>query len=301
MTDLTDAAPLTETARIRSERPEAAIARIVLNRPDKRNAQDYRLLYELDDAFSAAARDETVKVIILAAEGKDFSSGHELHARGFEAFAREREQHPPASSWGGFEKPGIEGFVSREEEIYLGFSWKWRNIPKPTIAEVQGHVIGGGLMLVWPCDLIVATEDATFVDPVVALGLNGHEYHVHTWELGHRRAKEMLFTGEPMTAQEAHRLGMVTSVVSSDDLQRATLDLARRIARRPSFALMTAKQTVNQALEAQGMWTALQAAYSLHALGHSHSFQLHSDPIDPEGPALIRDTLAEFRASREHS
>jgi enoyl-CoA hydratase len=287
---------VTDPARIRTEHPAGGVARIVLNRPDKRNAQDYRLLYELDDAFTAAARDETVKVIILAAEGKDFSSGHELHARGFEAFARERARHPPASNWGGFEKPGIEGFVAREEEIYLGFCWKWRNIPKPTIAEVQGHVIGGGLMLVWPCDLIVASDDATFVDPVVALGLNGHEYHVHTWELGHRRAKQMLFTGEPITASEAYELGMVSTVVPREELPGAALDLAAKIARRPSIALMTAKQTVNQAQEAQGMWTALQAAYSLHALAHSHSFQLHGDPIDPAGPGLIRETLAEYRS-----
>jgi enoyl-CoA hydratase len=287
---------LAEPTRIRTEKPVDGIGRIVLNRPEKRNAQDYRMLYELDAAFTAAARDENVKVIILAAEGKDFSSGHELHARGFDAFARERELHPPASTWGGFEKPGIEGFVAREEEIYLGFCWKWRNSPKPTIAEVQGHVIGGGLMLVWPCDLIVASDDATFVDPVVALGLNGHEYHVHTWELGHRRAKQMLFTGEPITAQEAYELGMVASVVTRDELSSATLDLARRIARRPSIALMTAKQTVNQAQEAQGLWTALQAAYSLHALGHSHSFQQYGDPIDPEGPGLIRETLSEYRS-----
>ena len=150
-------------------------------------------------------------------------------------------------------------------------------------------------MLVWPCDLIVASEDAIFVDPVVALGLNGHEYHVHTWELGHRRAKEMLFTGEPITAQEAHQMGMVSRVVKREFLTEETLALALRIAKRSSFALMTAKLTVNLALESQGMWTALQSAYAHHALGHSHNFQVHGDSIDPEGPHLIKRTLDEYR------
>ena len=97
---------------------------------------------------------------------------------------------------------GAEGMMAREEEIYLGFCTRWRQLPKPTIAQVQGKVIAGGLMLVWPCDLVVASEDATFSDPVVAFGVNGGEYFAHPWEVGARKAKEMLFTGEPLTAAQ---------------------------------------------------------------------------------------------------
>jgi enoyl-CoA hydratase len=285
-------------ARVQYEMIDADIARIVLNRPEKRNAQDFRMLYELNNAFNHAAHDDRIKVIILAGAGQDFSSGHDLYDRETESFVRIHEEFPPVSCAGGYVKPGIEGFMSREEEAYLGFCWRWRNIPKPTIAEVQGHVIGGGLMLVWPCDLIVASDDATFVDPVVAMGLNGHEYHVHTWELGHRRAKEMLFTGEPITAEQAYQMGMVSRVVARADLSDETLSLARRIAKRPSFALRIAKQTVDQALEAQGMWTAVQAGFTFHSMAHSHNFHMHGDPIDPAGPALIRETLTEYEANQ---
>ena len=78
--------------------------------------------------------------------------------------------------------------MAREEEIYLGFCNRWRALPKPTIAQVQGKVIAGGLMLVWPCDLVVASEDATFSDPVVAFGVNGVEYFAHAFEFGQRQA-----------------------------------------------------------------------------------------------------------------
>ena len=179
--------------------------------------------------------------------------------------------------------------MAMEQEMYLGFSWRWRNIPKPVIAEVQGKVIAGGLMLMWPCDLVVCSEDATFTDPVVALGVNGHEFHVHLWELGHhRRAKEMLFTGDTIDAAEAHHIGMVNKVVPREDLTDATMTLARKVAKRSSFALMTAKQSVNQAMEAQGLLNAIQSAYSLHILGHSHSMQKFGIPIDPAGPGILR-------------
>lgn len=272
---------------IRYEQPDADIARVVLARPQRRNAQDARLLYELNAAFDRAAHDSAVKVIILAADGPDFSSGHDLKPD--ERIGDLADDFATVGCWSGFDRPGAEGFMAMEQEIYLGFSWRWRNIPKPLIAQVQGRVIAGGLMLVWPCDLVVASDDATFTDPVVALGVNGHEFHVHLWELGHhRRAKEMLFTGDVIDAAEAEQIGMVNKVVSREELPEATLALARRVAQRSSFALMTAKQSINQALEAQGMLQAIQSAYSLHILGHSHSMQLFGMPFDPAGPDILR-------------
>lgn len=276
-----------EWRHIRYDQPDPDIARIVLARPEKRNAQDARTLYELNAAFDRAAHDDEVKVIILAADGPHFSSGHDLMPD--ETITDVHAEYEVVGCWSGFGRDGAEGFMAMEQEMYLGFSWRWRNIPKPLIAEVQGKVIAGGLMLMWPCDLVVCSDDATFTDPVVALGVNGHEFHVHLWELGHhRRAKEMLFTGEAIDAREAHDIGMVNQVVSREDLPAATLDLARKVAKRSSFALMTAKQSVNQALEAQGMLTAIQAAYSLHILGHSHSMQKFGMPIDPAGPGILR-------------
>ena len=122
---------------------------------------------------------------------------------------------------------GAEGYMAREAEMYVGMCWRWRNIAKPTIASVQGKVIAGGLMLVWPMDLVICSEEATFSDPVVAFGVNGHEYFTHPYEAGARLAKEMLFTGRAITAQEALMHGMVNKVVPRDELAAAGLDVWR--------------------------------------------------------------------------
>jgi enoyl-CoA hydratase len=217
-----------EFSTIRYEHPASGVARVVLARPETRNAQNRRLLYEVNDAFDLAAQDEDVKVIILAADGPHFSSGHDL--RDFPVSTNSTggrlEGHTPVGCWGGFDLPGIQGWMAMEEEVFLGLCWRWRNFPKPTIAQVQGKALAGGLMLVWVCDFIVAASDAEFSDPVVAFGVNGHEFFVHPWELGHRRAKEMLFTGGAVTAEEARMLGMVNHVVEPDQLGAFTLDLA---------------------------------------------------------------------------
>jgi enoyl-CoA hydratase len=180
--------------------------------------------------------------------------------------------------------------MAREKELYQGLSERWRNIPKPTIAQVQGKCIAGGLMLVWPCDLIVASEDALFSDNTVSMGMTGVEFFGHPWELGPRKAKEMLFTSDFVTAQDAHRLGMVNQVVPAAELAEYTLDLARRIAAKPLFALKLAKESVNAAGDAQGRVSAMQTAFALHQLGHSHNMQVHGLPVDPRGTGGLVQT-----------
>lgn len=268
---------------VRYEGPTNGVARIVLDRADARNAQDKAMLYELNDAFDRAAQDNEVKVIVLAAEGPHFSSGHDLRD------GSTMDEFKPVSNWGGFDLPGSEGYMAIEQEIYLGLCWRWRNLPKPTIAEVQGKVIAGGLMLVWVCDLIVAADDAAFSDPVVAFGVNGVEYFAHPWEVGVRKAKEMLFTGEAISAAEAMQLGMVNHVVPAIELKDRTRQMAEHIAKRPSMGLKLAKQSVNQMQDAQGLWTALQSAMSLQQLGHANNHQVYGMGIDPAGAAIIRD------------
>lgn len=245
----------------------------------------------LDETLDGGVEDDEVKVVILSADGPHFSAGHDL--REFAVTSGDRrgrlDGHRPVGCWGGFDLPGIEGWMAMEEETFLGLCWRWRNLPKPTIAQVQGRAIAGGLMLVWVCDLIVAATDAEFSDPVVAFGVNGHEFFVHPWEVGPRRAKEMLFTGDAITAEDARRLGMVNHVVDAGRLSQFTLGLAERIARQPSMGLKLAKQSVNQALDAQGQWTALQSALSLHEIGHAHNMALYDLPVHPDGAKLIRD------------
>jgi enoyl-CoA hydratase len=154
---------------------------------------------------------------------------------------------------------------------------------------VQGKVIAGGLMLMWPMDLVVCSEEATFSDPVVAFGVNGHEYFTHTYEAGARLAKEMLFTGRAITADEALRCGMVNTVVPLDELESTTLAMAVRIAQRPMIGLTLAKQSVNNSLDAMGMYTSIQSAFGLHHVGHNHNARVHGMLVDPAGAKVIRD------------
>jgi enoyl-CoA hydratase len=269
---------MTTYTTIRYEEPDARIARIVLARPETRNAQDTTMLYELNDAFDRAAQDDGISVVILAAEGPHFSSGHDLREpEKYEVMA----DHRTVGTWCGFTCGGAEAQMAREKEIYLGFSERWRNMPKPTIAEVQGKVVAGGLMLVWPCDLVVAADDAVFADNTVAMGISGAEFFNHPYELGVRKAKEMLFTSDSVSAADAHRLGMVNHVVPRAELAGFTLDLARRIAEQPLFALKLVKEAVNTAQDNQGRRNAMQTSFALHQLCHSHNQQLYGRLIDP--------------------
>lgn len=253
--------------RVRYEQPAEAIVRVVLARPETRNSQDTQLLYALNDAFDRAAQDDAVKVIILAADGPHFSSGHDLR----ESLDGAMDGHSTVGTWCGFGCAGAEGLMAREKEIYLGLSERWRNIPKPTIAEVQGKVIAGGLMLVWPCDIVIAADDAVFADNTVAMGIAGAEFFNHPWELGVRKAKEMLFTSDAVSAVDAYRLGMVNHVVPNDELSDFTMALAHRIAEQPLFALKLAKESVNTAQDCQGRVNAMQTSFAAHQLCHAHN------------------------------
>jgi len=279
-----DALTIENLETVRYEQPEARIARILLNRPERANAQNYRMLYELNAALDHATHDDEVRVIIVAAAGKHFSSGHDLSGGADWSLSENG-----IGTWGGYRQPGMEGHWAREEEVYFGLCWRWRNIPKPTIAEVQGKVIAGGLMLVWPFDIVIASDDATFQDPVVAFGANGVEYFGHPWEFGVRKAKELLFTGRAITAEVARELGMVNRVVPRAELAERTLELAREIAVQPMMGLKTAKESVNQMQNEQGLYAALRSAMGMQQLAHAHNYIVHGGAVDPTGMQLVRD------------
>jgi enoyl-CoA hydratase len=158
-----------------------------------------------------------------------------------------------------------------EKRHYLHYAKSWREVPKPSIAAVQGKCIAAGLMLCWPCDLIVAADDAQFSDPVLAMGICGVELHAHTWEFGPRKAKELLFTGDAITAQQAEQLGMVNRVVPLQELVPTTMALAQRIARNDAFALRMAKRAVNRTLDIQGYTNAIDAIFDMHHFGHARA------------------------------
>jgi enoyl-CoA hydratase len=277
----------TEFKAVIYEQPSERIVRIVLNRPDKANAQNLQMLYDLNTALDKAAADNDVRVIIVAANGKHFSSGHGPMG-GSDDYSL---QDVAISTSLGFGQPGIEGHWAFEEEVFFGLCWRWRNIPKPTIAEVQGKVIAGGLMLVWPFDLVVASEDATFQDPVVAFGVNGVEYFGHPWEFGVRKAKEMLFTGRAITARTAKEIGMVNRVVPRARLADETMEMAEEIAKQPMMGLKTAKESVNQMQNDQGLYSSLRSAMTLQQLSHAQNNIVHKIPVVPEGGEAVRNLI----------
>jgi enoyl-CoA hydratase/carnithine racemase len=204
-------------------------------------------------------------VIVLQANGKHFSAGHDIKSVG--------NGDAAPTKW------TLADIYQIESRQFLEYSLRWRNVPKPSIAAVQGVCIAGGLLLCWPCDLIIAADNATFSDPVVNMGIGGVEYHGHTWEWGARKAKELLFTGRAMTAHEAEQLGMVTKVVPLDDLRGETHALAAEIAKKHPFALRQAKRAVNQTLDVQGFYAAIQAVFDVHQTGHGHALSESGLPI----------------------
>jgi enoyl-CoA hydratase len=241
------------------------IATVTLDRPKQNNAQNAALLKELDEAFARATADEGVRVIILRANGKHFSAGHDIAPEVL-------TQEPWLSMFDDVDNTGLLRMYDWEEQHYFSYSRRWRDIPKPTIAAVQGACIAAGLMLAWPMDLIVAADDARFSDPVVRMGIGGVEYQGHAWEFGARKAKELLFTAGWIDAAEAHRLGMVNRVVPRDDLDAQTRALALEIAKMHPHALRMAKRSVNATLDAMGQHAALAHGFDLHSLGHANAW-----------------------------
>jgi enoyl-CoA hydratase len=254
-----------------------AVAVVTMNRPEYRNAQNSAMTYALDAAFVRAVDDDEVKVIVLAGAGKHFSAGHDIGTPGRDVdVSFERKA---VLWWDHVGKDGGDLRYAREMEVYLGMCRRWREIPKPTIAMVQGACIAGGLMLAWVCDLIVASDDAFFADPVVRMGIPGVEYFAHPWVLGPRAAKEFLFTGDRFDAARAHQLGMVNRVVPRDTLEAETMGMAKRISEMPRFGLALAKKAVNQAEDQMGLRSGMDSVFGLHHFAHAHNAEVGSDSL----------------------
>jgi len=247
---------------------QGAVAWITLDRPRFHNAQNSQMTYALDDAFRSAVDDDAVKVIVLKGEGKHFSAGHDIGTPGRDL----HKSFPRRHLW--FDhtnKPGAELLYTREQEVYLGMCRRWRDAPKPTIAMVHGACIAGGLMLAWVCDLIVASEDAFFQDPVVRMGIPGVEYFAHAFELPPRIAKEFLFLGMRLSAQRAEQFGMVNRVVPRESLEAAVREIAESIAEMPRLGLSLTKQAINHVEDLRGKRTAMDAVFHMHHFAHAQN------------------------------
>ena len=252
------------------------IAIVTMNRPEYNNAQNSQMTYALDKALQLACNDDDVKVIVLAGEGKHFSAGHDIGTPGRDVDQSFERTH---LWYDHVNKPGGEFLYAREHEVYLGMCRRWRELPKPTIAMVQGACVAGGLMLAWVCDLVIAGERAFLSDPVVRMGIPGVEYFAHVHELNARIAKEFLFTGERMSAQRAYEMGMVNRVVATDELRKETLAMAGRIAQMPRLGLQLTKQVINNAEDLMGKRSTMDMAFGLHHFAHAHNETISGDRL----------------------
>lgn len=244
------------------------VAWITMNRPRFNNAQNGQMTYALDDAFVRAVNDDAVRCIVLAGEGKHFSAGHDIGTPGRDVHRQfdNRLLVPPHVN-----KPAAELLYTREQEQYVGMCKRWRDAPKPTVAMVQGACIAGGLMLAWVCDLIIASEDAFFQDPVVRMGIPGVEYFAHAYELPPRVAKEFLLLGERMPAQRAEQFGMVNRVVPREKLRKETAAVAAKLAAQPRLGAWLTKQAVNHVEELKGKRAAMDAVFHMHHFAHAQN------------------------------
>jgi enoyl-CoA hydratase len=262
---------------------DGGVCTITMNRPETRNSLSFQLIEELNEAVKQADKDTDVRVIILTGAGPTFCSGHDLSARGLQDYVDQA--------------PNLECLWSLEEDYYVfkhGLDiW---DTNKPTIAQVQGYAILGGFVIANVCDLIVAAEDAVFWVPGLRMYNMGAEVLTEPWVMGARRAKEFLFTGDPMDAQEAYRVGMVNRVVPVDELRATTVELAQRIAKMPPTALKLAKRAVNKTMDNMGFRNSIEYSFLLHVIGHgTAAFQdeLWKPMIDKVNTAGFRSYLSD--------
>lgn len=255
-----------------------AVLTITVNRPEVLNAQSRLMREEFDQALAEAAEDDAVKVVIVAGAGKHFSAGHDIGSPQEKA---DRQRRPYA--------PGLPGEYKRTWDMNIANTLRWRDFPKPTIAQVQGYCIMGGVILATACDLIVASEDAKFCDRTVRWGGAHVQYASLAWEIGFRKAKEYLFTGDWITAQQALEWRLVNRVVPREQLADETMALAQRIAMQDPFALRLAKFSVNQMQDEMGFRTAITGAFQTYSVATAHRMAMGQDALGGADRARRRD------------
>ena len=220
---------------------------VTLNRPDKLNAISPELKKTLVERFHEADRDPTTSVVVLRAEGRSFSAGYDISPNPARA-ARKGN----ALAW----------HASLTDDATLELT-PW-TMKKPVIASVQGHCLGGGCELAMVCDLTIAADDALFGEPEIRFS-NVGPVMVMPWIIGLKRARELLYLGDPIDARTALAYGMVNRVVPRAELMTATLRVARRMALMSPEALAATKLAVNRGAECAGFLNAMHAGVDVLA------------------------------------
>jgi enoyl-CoA hydratase len=239
------------------------VTRVILNRPEYRNAQSRVLLEELDDVLERAGLDPAARVIVLSGNGPSFSAGHDL---GSPPELADRERR-------GFPTDRVSRY-QRSKRLFLDFTLRWRNLPKPTIAMVHGYCIFGGWMIASAMDIIFAAEDAQFL-------ASHFQYFSVPWDLGARKTKEILYESRFISGREAADLGFVNRAYAAADLERETLAYAERVAENDPMTTRMIKFSVNDMLDRQGFSGAVTTAF--------HTYHVNSPIVDEERRARMTE------------
>ena len=226
---------------------EGRVGLVTLNRPDKLNAISLELKKTLVERFHEADGDPTTSVVVLRADGRSFCAGYDISPNPARA-ARKGN----ALAW----------HESLSDDARLELT-PW-TMKKPVIASVQGHCLGGGCELAMVCDLTIAADDALFGEPEIRFS-NVGPVMVMPWVIGLKRARELLYLGDPIDATTALAYGMVNRVVPRADLRSATLKVARRMALMSPEALAATKLAVNRGAECAGFLSAMHAGVDVLA------------------------------------
>jgi enoyl-CoA hydratase len=208
---------------------KAAVAKIILNRPEIMNAMDDRMFREIDHALEDAEQDSNVRVVVITGKGRAFCAGVDLK------FSREK----------------LVSQKDKEAFYRLGNNGKFRRIlemSKPVIAAVNGFALAGGFEIMLTCDLAIAAEDAQIGDQHMNYGLfgaGGSPFKLPHL-IGIRKAKELIFTGKWITGKEAERIGLVNRAVPADQLDSAVDELVAQLADKSPVAMKITKAYINR-------------------------------------------------------
>jgi enoyl-CoA hydratase len=254
-----------------------AVGIVSINRPDAAGAQSDDVLYGLDAGLTQAMMDDEVGAILLRSNGKHFSSGHDMRIA---AWNKPQGDRTRRSNWYPAEgKQSVERLYVREQEIHLALCRRWRESSKPVVAAVQGACIGGGMMVAFSSDIIVASEDAYFSDPLLRMGVPGMEYFTHPFEMPSRVAREFVMRGIKMPAAKAVEYGMINHVVPTDKLFDEALGIANELAEMPRFGMALVKQAFNAVEDIQGKRSSIDMVFALHQVSHAYNLATSTTPM----------------------
>jgi methylglutaconyl-CoA hydratase len=227
-----------------------AIARVTLNRPEKRNAIDEPMIVELRSAIEKVSRETDVRVVLLAGEGPDFCAGMDLGAM--------------AASATGDALEFLES-AQRLADLYRAF----RDHPQPVVAAVRGRALGGGCGLAMACDAILAAESAYFGFPEVNVGfVPAVVMSLLRRSVGEKRAFELLVSGKPVHAREACEMGMITQVYSDPDFDASVAAYIAMLAAKSASAVGLTKKLL-YAIDSMSFEAALAAGTQVNAIART--------------------------------